>query len=65
MGHWEFIRYIILSFDRGAVLVFVNYNTVFSMKINKGFIEGIFDHGCENDIINLGENFFRKSGLPF
>ena len=36
MGHWECIRYIILSFDRAAVLVFVNYNTVFGMKINKG-----------------------------
>jgi len=35
MGHWDFIRYIILSFDRAAVLVFVNYNIVFSMKINK------------------------------
>ena len=59
------MRYIILSFDGEAVLVFINYNTVFRMKINKGFIEGIFDHGCENDIINLGENFYRKSGLPF
>ena len=40
-------------------------HTNFSMEVNKGYIEGIFDHGCENDIINLGENFFRKSGLPF
>ena len=65
MGHRGYERYIILSFDTKVLLVFVNYNTNFSMEVNKGYIEGIFDHGCENDIINLGENFFRKSGLPF
>ena len=35
------------------------------MRINKSYIEGIFDNGCENDIINVGENLFPKSGLPF
>ena len=33
MGHRGRVRYIILSFDREVMLVFVNCNTVVSIKI--------------------------------
>ena len=33
MGHRGSVRYILLSFDREVLLVFVNCNTVFSIKI--------------------------------
>ena len=59
MGHWDFIRYIILSFDRAAVLVFVNYNTVFNMKFNKGFIEGFLIMDAKT-ILSIWEKTFSE-----
>ena len=59
MGHRGYERYIILSFDTKVLVVFVNYNTNFSMEVNKGYIEGFLIMDAKT-ILSIWEKTFSE-----